>query len=62
MAVFFFIIALLGKWGKWICHMTFVFAILDFGLSLGTYLASGQEVTLDTIYLIMGTNAKETSE
>lgn len=62
MAVFFFITALLGKWGKWLCHVAFVFAILDFGLSFGTYLASGQEVTLDTIYLIMGTNAKETSE
>ena len=62
MGVFFFLFAILGRWGKWLCHLTFLVAIIDFGLSFGTYLASGQEVTLDTIYLIMGTNPDEVSD
>ena len=62
MGVFFILAALLGRWGKWLCHITFIISIIDFGLSLGNYLATGQEVSLHTIYLIMGTNPDEASE
>ncbi len=62
MGVLFIVTAMMGKWGKWLYIILFIISLTDFGLSFGTYLASGQEVTLDTIYLIMGTNADETAE
>ena len=63
MGVFFLIAAMLGRrWGKWLCHFTFIIAVLDFGLSFGNYLAVGQEVSLHTFYLILGTNPDEASE
>lgn len=62
MGVFFFLVAMLGRWGKWLCLFTFIIAIFDFGLSFGNYLATGQEVSLHTIYLLMGTNPDEVSE
>ena len=58
----FFVAAMLGRWGKAFCHIVFLFALLDFGLSLGCYLANGQQVSIDTYYLIVGTNKHEVSE
>lgn len=62
MGVIFFIVAMMGKWGKWLTHLLFVLSLFDFGLSFGCYLTNGQHVTLDLIYLIMGTNSNEISE
>lgn len=62
MGVIFFIVAMMGKWGKWLTHLLFVLSMFDFGLSFGCYLSSGQSVSLDMIYLIMGTNSNEISE
>ena len=62
MGVIFFIVAMMGKWGKWFTHLLFVLSLFDFGLSFGCYLSNGQPVTLEMIYLIMGTNSNEISE
>lgn len=59
---FFFLASLIGKWGKILMHLFFAFALLDFGLSFGSYLANCQFVSIDTFYLIMGTNKDEASE
>ena len=60
--ILFLITAMMGKWGKWLLHLTFILSLFDFGLSFGCYLACGQPVTLDMAYLILGTNPNEVSE
>ena len=62
MGAFFFLASQIGKWGKILMHMFFAFTLFDFGLSFGSYLANCQFVTIDTFYLILGTNKEEASE
>ena len=59
---FFLIASQIGKWGKMLMHIYFVFAVLDFALSFGCYLTNCQSVNIDTFYLMMGTNKEEISE
>ena len=56
---YFFVASLMGKWGKRLGHLFFAFALFDFGISFGSYLANGQRVTIDTFYLVTGTNSDE---
>lgn len=62
MGAFFFLASQIGKWGKILMHLFFAFALFDFALSFGSYLASCQFVTIDTFYLMLGTNKGEMSE
>ena len=41
MGVIFFIVAMMGKWGKWLTHLLFALSLFDFGLSFGCYLSNG---------------------
>ena len=59
---YFFVASLMGKWGKRLGHLFFAFALFDFGISFGSYLANGQRVTIDTFYLVTGTNSDEVAE
>ena len=62
MGAYFFVASLMGKWGKILGHLFFAFALFDFGISFGSYLANCHQVTIDTFYLVTGTNSNEVSE
>lgn len=59
---FFLLASQIGKWGKVLMHLYFAFAIMDFALSFGCYLVNCEDLSIDTFYLMFGSNKEEISE